>query len=76
MYCGERTGDGKARARGVTAVSDYKYELRRDNAVIATGRIQLDDPPSPGDTLSLGTQRVRVTDVLPGRTPRLILEAR
>jgi hypothetical protein len=57
-------------------VSDYKYELRRDNAVIATGRIQLDDPPSPGDTLSLGTQRVRVADVLPGRTPRLILEAR
>jgi len=35
-------------------VEDYKYELRRDNAVIATGRIQLDDPPSPGDTLSLG----------------------
>ena len=62
--------------RGVTAVSDYKYELRRDNAVIATGRIQLDDPPSPGDTLSLGTQRVSVTDVLPGRTPRLILETR
>jgi hypothetical protein len=57
-------------------VGDYKYELRRDNAVIATGRIQLDDPPSPGDTLSLGTQRVRVVDVVRlGRTPRLILEA-
>ncbi|HEY8646269.1 MAG TPA: hypothetical protein VIL77_10360 [Gaiellaceae bacterium] len=64
-------------AQGGTAVGDYKYELRRDNAVIATGRIQLDDPPSPGDMLSLGTQRVRVADVLHlGRTPRLILEAR
>jgi hypothetical protein len=58
-------------------VGDYKYELRRDNAVIATGRIQLDDPPSPGDILSLGTQRVDVTDVVhAGRTPRLILETR
>ena len=58
-------------------MSDYKYELRRDNAVIATGRIQLEDPPSPGDTLSLGTQNVNVTDVVRlGRTPRLILETR
>jgi hypothetical protein len=58
-------------------VGDYKYELRRDNAVIATGRIQLDDPPSPGDTLHLGNQLVRVEEVVPiGRTPRLILEAR
>ena len=58
-------------------MSDYKYELRRDNAVIATGRIQLDDPPSPGDTLSLGRQHVRVAEVVRlGRTPRLILEAR
>jgi hypothetical protein len=57
-------------------VGDYKYELRRDSAVIATGRMQLDDPPSPGDTLSLGTQQVRVEDVVHlGRTPRLILEA-
>jgi len=62
---------------GSTAVGDYKYELRRDNAVIATGRIQLDDPPSPGDTLTLGTQLVHVTDVVRlGRTPRLILETR
>jgi hypothetical protein len=62
---------------GCTAVGDYKYELRRDNAVIATGRIQLDDPPAPGDTLQLGNQLVRVEEVVPiGRTPRLILEAR
>jgi hypothetical protein len=62
---------------GCTAVGDYKYELRRDNAVIATGRIQLEDPPSPGDTLSLGSQRVRVVDVVRlGRTPRLVLEVR
>ena len=59
------------------SVGDYEYELRRNGAVIATGRIQLDDPPSPGDTLSLGRQRVRVADVVRlGRTPRLILEAR
>jgi len=58
-------------------VGDYKYELRRENAVIATGRIQLDEPPSPGDTLSLGSQQALVEDVLHlGRTPRLILEAR
>jgi hypothetical protein len=70
-------GGKKAGIRGCTAVSDYKYELRRDDAVIATGRIQLDDPPSPGDTLSLGMQRVQVADVLRlSGTPRLILEAR
>jgi hypothetical protein len=63
--------------RGVTAVGDYKYELRRESAVIATGRIQLDTPPSPGDTLSLGSQVVRVEEVVHlGRTPRLILQAR
>jgi hypothetical protein len=55
---------------------DYEYELRRDGAVIATGRIQLDQPPSPGDTLSLGSQRARVEDVLRlGRRQRLILRA-
>lgn len=58
-------------------MGDYQYELRRDNAVIATGRIQLEEPPSPGDTLSLGKQRVRVEDVVHlGRTPRLILQER
>jgi hypothetical protein len=58
-------------------VRDYEYELRRDDAVIATGRIQLEEPPQPGETLSLGTKRVHVEDVLQlGRTPRLILEQR
>jgi hypothetical protein len=55
-------------------VRDYEYELRRGDAVIATGRIQLDEPPQPGETMSLGAQHVRVEDVLQlGRTPRLIL---
>jgi hypothetical protein len=45
-------------------VGDYEYELRRDGAVVATGRIQLDEAPSPGDSLALGSQRVRVDDVL------------
>jgi hypothetical protein len=58
-------------------VGDYQYEVRRENAVIATGRIQLDDPPAPGDTLSLGSQVVHVEEVVHlGRTPRLILEVR
>jgi hypothetical protein len=57
-------------------VSDYEYELRREGAVIATGRLQLEEPPSPGDTLPLGTQHVRVDDVLHlGRSRRLILSA-
>jgi hypothetical protein len=55
-------------------VSDYEYEVRDGDTVIATGRIQLDEPPRPGETLSLGSQRVLVDDVLRlGGTPRLIL---
>ena len=55
-------------------MSDYEYELRAGDAVIATGRIQLDESPSAGETLSLGSQRVLVADVLRlGGTPRLIL---
>jgi hypothetical protein len=55
-------------------VGDYEYELRDGDAVVATGRIQLDEPPSPGETLALGSQRVLIDDVLRlGGTPRLIL---
>ena len=58
-------------------MGDYEYELRRNGAVIATGRIQLEEPPKPGETLSLGKNRVHVEDVLQlGRTPRLILHQR
>ena len=61
---------------GDSAVGDYEYELRRGDAVIATGRIQLDEQPSPGDTLSLGRKRVRVEDVIAtGRSRRLILRS-
>jgi len=61
-------------APAVPAAGDYEYELRRDGAVIATGRIQLDDPPSPGDELALGSKRALVEDVLPLRGgKRLIL---
>jgi hypothetical protein len=56
-------------------VGDYEYELRRDGVVVATGRIQLEQPPSAGDELTLGSTRTRVEDVLPLRdAPRLILE--
>jgi hypothetical protein len=59
----------------VAAVADYEYELRNDGAVIATGRIQLEEQPSPGDELALGSKRARVEDVLPLRGgQRLILE--
>jgi hypothetical protein len=58
-------------------VSDYEYELRKNGAVIATGRIQLEAAPSPGDELSLGPTRARIEDVLPlMRGYRLILEQR
>jgi hypothetical protein len=57
-------------------VRDYEYELRRDGAVIATGRMQLDEKPARGDLLTLGRERVHVEDVLYlGGTRRLILEA-
>ena len=57
------------------AAGDYEYELRRDGAVIATGRIQLEEPPSPGDELKLGSTRALVEDVLPLRGhKRLILQ--
>jgi hypothetical protein len=58
-------------------VGDYEYELRRDGAVIATGRIHLDEPPAPGDELSLGPgpAPARVEEVLPlPGMHRLILE--
>jgi hypothetical protein len=54
-------------------VDDYEYELRCDDAVIATGRIQLDDAPLPGDMLSLGTKHVRVEDVLALRDGRRLI---
>jgi hypothetical protein len=54
-------------------VADYEYELRSGDTVIATGRIQLEQRPAAGDTLRLGSRRVRVEDVV-GR--RLILEER
>jgi len=57
-----------------SAVGDYEYELRRGDAVLATGRLQLDEQPSPGDLLSLGRRQVRVDDVIAvGRSRRLIL---
>jgi len=59
---------------GDSAVGDYEYELRRGDSVLATGRLQLEEPPSPGDLLSLGRRQVRVDDVIAnGRSHRLIL---
>jgi hypothetical protein len=56
-------------------VGDYEYELRREGVVVATGRIHLEEPPEPGDDLSLGSTRATVEEVLPLReAPRLILE--
>jgi hypothetical protein len=55
------------------AVGDYEYELRRDGAVVATGRIQLERVPAIGDELKLGSTRARVEDVLPRRNGYRIL---
>lgn len=58
-------------------MKDYEYELRKDGAVIATGRIQLEQAPSPGDELSLGSTRALIEDVLPlSGGHRLILRQR
>lgn len=55
---------------------DYEYELRRNGAVIATGRLQLDAAPTPGDMLALGTEQVRIENVIHvGGSRRLILTA-
>jgi hypothetical protein len=60
----------------VLAVREYEYELRRNGAVIATGRLQLDVVPAPGETLALGTEQVHIEDVLHlGTSRRLILRA-
>jgi hypothetical protein len=57
-------------------MTDYEYELRRDGAVIATGRLQLDVAPSAGEMLALGTQQVRIEDVVNlAASRRLILDA-
>ena len=55
-------------------MSDYEYELRRDDEIVATGRIQLEQAPAAGDTLRLGSRRVHIAEVLElGSGPRLIL---
>lgn len=55
-------------------MSDYEYELRREDEIVATGRIQLEQAPAAGDTLRLGSRRVRIAEVLQlGSGPRLIL---
>ena len=42
--------------------------------MIATGRLQLDAVPIPGEMLALGTEQVRIEDVLHlGTSRRLIL---
>ena len=74
MYRAYSTVRGKLVIPGDSAVSDYEYELRRGDAVLATGRLQLDEQPSPGDLLSLGRKQVRVEDVIAvGLSRRLIL---
>ncbi len=55
-------------------MDDYEYELRQDDAIVATGRIQHEQAPEAGDTMTLGSRRVRVAEVQElGTGPRLIL---
>jgi hypothetical protein len=74
VYRAYSTVRGKLVISGDSAVSDYEYELRRGTAVLATGHLQLDEQPSPGDVLTLGRREVHVEDVIAvGRSRRLIL---
>jgi hypothetical protein len=74
VYRGYSTVRGNLVISGDSAVGDYEYELRHGDAVVATGRLHLDEQPSPGDTLSLGRRPVRVDDVIAnGHSRRLIL---
>ena len=57
-------------------MTDYEYEVRQNETVVATGRIQLERAPKPGETLRLGSRTVRVLEVLQlFGAPRLILAA-
>ena len=47
------------------------YELRDGTTVSSTGRITLEERPQPGHVLTLGHERVRVQDVLPGANGEL-----
>jgi hypothetical protein len=74
VYRGYFTVRGNLVISRDSAVGDYEYELRQGDAVLATGRLHLDEQPSPGETLSLGRRQVRVEDVIAnGRSRRLIL---
>ncbi len=56
-------------------MNEYEYELRKDGAVIATGRIQLEKTPTAGEELTLGSTRALIDDVIPfAGGHRLILE--
>jgi hypothetical protein len=56
---------------------DYEYELRRGDAIIATGRLTLDHPPQVGDRLRIGDQEGIVRDLFPalrGQPARISLQ--
>jgi hypothetical protein len=40
------------------------YELRDGEAVVSTGRLLLDEPPTVGERLQLGDAHAQVEDVL------------
>jgi hypothetical protein len=59
------------------AERDYEYELRHGDAVVATGRLALEEPVEVGQRLTIGSQRgiVRgVTPALGDQLPRVIVE--
>jgi hypothetical protein len=43
----------------------YRYELRRDDEIVATGHLILDTPVSAGDPIAIGSSRGTVRDVQP-----------
>jgi hypothetical protein len=55
----------------------YRYELRRDDEIVATGHLTLDAPVSAGDPIAIGSSRGTVRDVQPiygQRERRLVID--
>jgi hypothetical protein len=56
------------------AAVDYTYELRRDDHVLSTGHLRLEQPAYPGDVVDVNGLPCEVVEVIPSPAgPRLLL---
>jgi hypothetical protein len=70
------TGGRAATHSGVLAVS-YRYELRHDDEIVATGHLTREQPLEVGDQIAIGSQRgiVRAVEPLLGESGlRLVVQ--